>query len=420
MRHCRRAASDLVAGSGVAALGVAALGALAAAGPAACGGAGRSAPTAVTVPVAAGSVPATTFSPATAPAGAQLAIGTAEGMEVWSASTGVFTATPVGRNVVTSELAWSADGRYLSWQTVPAGGGRHGDELWYASVPTGVTRHWGPLPPGRTYGPVVVTDSGVITLGRVITRYAAAQATTVGVLAGPDPAGSGVASWPHGWVVGPAGSPGRQVRRVTAAGALLGSASVFAGPPPGGRRFDLDAVGADGREAAAELGRHRTGCELSGVAQLWTVSLAGGTPRLSTPPAAVARDTQRFWAIDVSGPAGSVYASSFDCAVGGKARGRVTATVLWDFRGGGGAMAPRRSPSRRRRPAGRWTSGHPGRRHPGRPGGRRGDRWGSGPHRRPGRRHWRAGHRVDARRRCAGVRPAFPAPPSSGPLRSPA
>ena len=53
------------------------------------GGRDQTAPTAVTVPVAPGDVSAVTAPALTAPAGDRLAIATATGMEIWSASTGV-------------------------------------------------------------------------------------------------------------------------------------------------------------------------------------------------------------------------------------------------------------------------------------------------------------------------------------------
>jgi hypothetical protein len=302
---------------------------------AACGG-GRdqTGPTAVTVPVAPGDASAVTSPAVTAPAGDRLAIATAAGLEIWSASTGVFTVGPAMENVVVSDLAWSPDGAYLSWQTVPAGPGRPGTALWYAAVRTGITEHWGPLGPGRSYGPVVVTDAGVLTLGAHITRYASSGGVTVGAPAPPDPTGSQVASWLHGWVVQPAGDPaGRPVRLLSAAGTDLAPHLVL-DIAPGSRRLDLVAVAADGQEVASELGRHGAGCEVTGSAQLVTVRPAHGGVSVSRPPTVTRGATQRFWAIDVSGPPGSIYASTFDCATKGKGRGRVTSTVLWSLHAG--------------------------------------------------------------------------------------
>jgi hypothetical protein len=335
------------------------------------GGSGRAVPVPVTDAAPSGGDSVATGPTVTAPVGAHLAIGTADGMEVWSASTGVFTVGPPGRNVVTSDLAWSADGEYLSWQTLAKGGGHqvpgsHGDELWYAALRTGVTDHWGPLPPGRTYGPVVVTDTGVLTLGPVIRRYSpvgkadgssatgsgagssgagssgvgssgpgvAAGGVSVGAPAGPVPSASRVAAWLHGWVVEPSGPPaGQRIRRLSAAGATI-PPEIVLGAVPADVRLDLESADAGGQEVAAELGHQRTGCELTGNASLWVASLTRGTARSSTPPTTVKGARQRFWAVDVSGPSGSVFASTFDCATKGKNRGRATSTVLWNFQAG--------------------------------------------------------------------------------------
>jgi hypothetical protein len=299
---------------------------------AACGGGHRVATPPTTVPPA----PTTTAPPATAPPGARLAIGTSQGLEVWSQSTGIFTVGPTLRGVTVSHIAWSADGRYLSWQTQPAGG-RGGPELWYASLASGLTRHWRPPSAGRAFGPVVVTDRDVFTFGPRILRYAPGQvrAGRVAVPPVPEPAGSPVESWRGGWIVEPVGSPtGQTVQRITTAGVVLPPGLVLDGGTADGPHFDLEAVDLAGDRLAAELGTHGRGCEQAGTAQLWTAVLPLGTVRFSTPPVSSPGVTQRFWAIDVSGPDGSVYASSFACEARGRHAGQVVSTTLWRWRAG--------------------------------------------------------------------------------------
>jgi hypothetical protein len=278
------------------------------AGTASCGG-HRLAP-----PLVAPQGVATTRRPAiTVPAGARLAIGTSQGMEIWSATTGVFTVGPTLGDVVVSDVAWSADGRYLSWQTVPVGG-HQGAELWDADVSSGITEHWGPVPAGRTYGAVVTRASGVLTYGAVITERTSASGRRTLLPAAPDPAGGRFESWSGGWVAESAARAGElRVQRVSAAGASVPPVVVLDAPSGDGARFDLEAVAVDGRQFAAELGAHGKGCQTAGSAELWTASLTTGVVGDSTPPLAAGRVTQRFWNLDVSGPADTVYASMLVC-----------------------------------------------------------------------------------------------------------
>ncbi len=301
---------------------------------AACGGHhGAAAP-----PSTAASGTTTTVPGPTAPPGARLAIATSQGVEIWSESTGIFTVGPTVRGVDVSDMAWSDDGRYLSWQTVPSGSRRRGTELWYVALASGITHHWGPRPGGGTYGPVVVTDTGVLSFGPSILRFSPGGpplGASVAVPAVGPLGGAMVQAWAGGWVVEPGGSlTGQAVQRFGTDGLPVPPGLVLDASTSHGPHFDLEAIDRSGTLLAAELGTHGRGCEDNGTAQLWTAVLPTSSVRYSTPPRPFPTDTERFWDIDVSGPDGSVYASTFDCATGGHHRGEALTTVLWRFRAG--------------------------------------------------------------------------------------
>jgi hypothetical protein len=275
----------------------------------------------------------TTTAPKAAVAG-RLAIGTGQGMEVWSSTTGVFAVGPTVQGVVVSDIRWSLDGRFLAWQTTPSGGSG-GTELWYADVAHGIVHHWGPLRHGGAFGAVVVTDDGVLTFGRRIVRYLPGGGTSiVGRSATPDETGSAVEAWSHGWVVEPRRVNGLTVRRLDTAGTVLAPTVTLGGAVANGPRFGLDTVDFAGRRFAAALGTAQRTCGGGGSVELWSASLVTGVVRHSPPPATTQGEALRIWGIDVSGTPSAVYTSTFSCPAHVRP-GTVITTTLWRYAAGG-------------------------------------------------------------------------------------
>lgn len=285
------------------------------------------------VPVSGGAArPALPIAPKTVAPSAKgrLAIGTSRGMEVWSARTGVFTVGPVEAGVKVSDVAWSSDGTYLSWQTTRPGS-KAGAELWDADLATGQVRHWGPLAKGASYGQVVVLRTGVLVLGPVIREYRsaavspAAVAVKASVPAVDYKAGTPADAWAGGWVVLPALAGGQAAQRIGATGALLPPTARIAS----GATLDHTAVDLAGRRLAGSLGDGTDTCSTGGSAEVWSVSLRSGRVSHSTPPELLPGAAQRVWSVDVSGPAATLYVATYTCTGADQRDHKVVTPTLW-------------------------------------------------------------------------------------------